>query len=463
MSEEWQETNFKTQIEDGILEIGDGYRAQNSELGGKGPIFLRAGHVTNTHIDFDGVERFHDHLSRKVHSKMSKVGDTIITTKGNSTGRTSFVTDTTPLFIYSPHLSYWRTRKPDRLHNGFLRFWSQSEEFGSQLSAMKSSTDMAPYLSLTDQRRLQISLPPIAEQKRIAHILGTLDDKIELNRRMNATLEAMARALLQSWFVDFDPVRRNAARLQNQPSPQPSPNGRGRSAAEGEGAAGFDSLFPDSFEDSELGEIPKGWIPTTLGDEADFSTGFAFKSKSFAADSDVRLARGDNVKEGFFHWDSKARYWPEITSDLERYRLQVGDVLMGMDGSKVGKNWVRVRRCDLPCLLVQRVACLREKNSIGQHYLWILISDPRFRNYVDAVKTGTSIPHISGGQIKAYDFVSPPTGDNRVFKCCEQLVGPLGEQIDANIEQSQTLSALRDSLLPRLLSGEIVAPSEEKF
>ncbi len=284
---------------------------------------------------------------------------------------------------------------------------------------------------------ISVRFPPLAEQKRIAHILGTLDDKIELNRRMNATLESMARALFQSWFVDFDPVLRNAGGATPRPE---------------------DSLFPDSFEDSVMGEIPKGWIPTTLGDEADFSTGFAFKSKSFVEDSDVRLARGDNVKEGFFHWDSKARYWPEITPDLERYRLQVGDVLMGMDGSKVGKNWVRVRRCDLPCLLVQRVACLREKNSIGQHYLWILVSDPRFRNYVDAVKTGTSIPHISGGQIKAFDFVRPPASDNHVFKRFEELVAPLGEQIDANIEQSQTLSALRDALLPKLLGGKFSNP-----
>ena len=102
----------------------------------------------------------------------------------------------------------------------------------------------------------KLSIPSLREQKRIAHILGTLDDKIELNRRMNATLEAMARALFQSWFVDFDPVRAKAA---------------------GQTPAGMDSataeLFPADFQDSELGEIPKGWTTTVLDDLASLILG----------------------------------------------------------------------------------------------------------------------------------------------------------------------------------------------
>lgn len=198
---------FGQLIADGVLEIGDGYRAKNEELGGDGPIFLRAGHVTDTHIDFTGVERFHASLSDKVRSKTSRAGDAIVTTKGNSTGRTAFVTESLPQFVYSPHLSYWRSLDVSKLKSGFLRFWSRSIEFTGQLAGMKASTDMAPYLSLVDQRRLQITVPTPEDQDAIAHILGTLDDKIELNQRMNETLESMARALFKSWFVGFDPVR----------------------------------------------------------------------------------------------------------------------------------------------------------------------------------------------------------------------------------------------------------------
>src|SRR5438128_264518 len=91
LSDELRLRTFQDLIKEGVLEIGDGYRAKNEELGGSGPIFLRAGHVTETHIDFDGVERFHASLAEKVQAKMARPGDTIITTKGNSTGRTSYV------------------------------------------------------------------------------------------------------------------------------------------------------------------------------------------------------------------------------------------------------------------------------------------------------------------------------------------------------------------------------------
>jgi type I restriction enzyme S subunit len=179
------EVSFQQLIDAGILQIGDGYRAKNSELGDGGPLFLRAGHVTDTHINFDGVDRFKSSLRIKVQPKMAQPGDTLVTTKGNSTGRTSYVDSSMPPFVYSPHISYWRSLDSDRLEPGFLRYWAKSHEFTTQLHGMMASTDMAPYLSLTDQRSLRITLPDIAVQRGVAHILGSLDDKIELNRRMN--------------------------------------------------------------------------------------------------------------------------------------------------------------------------------------------------------------------------------------------------------------------------------------
>jgi type I restriction enzyme S subunit len=128
-------------------------------------------------------------------------------------------------------------------------------EFTTQLAGMKASTDMAPYLSLVDQKRLEITLPPVQEQRAIAHILSTLDDKIELNRRMNETLEAIARALFKSWFVDFDPVLAKAEGSDPRLSEH------------------IADLFPDSFVDSELGEIPMGWVVGSFDDEFEFDYG----------------------------------------------------------------------------------------------------------------------------------------------------------------------------------------------
>jgi type I restriction enzyme S subunit len=202
MAAEWPQRSFAELISTEALEIGDGYRAKNSELGGDGPIFLRAGHVRDTHIDLRVVERFHRHLANAVASKMCRPGDVIVTTKGNSTGRTGYVSEDLPPFVYSPHLSYWRSLNLSAIDPGYLRYWSQSQAFQHQLSGLSASTDMAPYLSLIDQKRLQIILPPISAQGAIARILGALDDKIELNRRMNETLETMARARFAEWFSE---------------------------------------------------------------------------------------------------------------------------------------------------------------------------------------------------------------------------------------------------------------------
>src|SRR5439155_19102082 len=111
-----------------------------------------------------------------------------------------------------------------------------------------------------------------------------------------------------------------------------------------------------------LGKIPAHWELKQLGYGVDLLTGFPFKSEQFSLSDGVKLVRGDNVTSGNLRWGEKTRYWPELTRDLEMFLLKAGDVLIGMDGSKVGKNYAIVAAEDLPLLLVQRVARLRTKS-----------------------------------------------------------------------------------------------------
>lgn len=434
MAGERREVTFQQLLDEGLLEIGDGYRAQNNELGGIGPIFLRAGHVTDSHIDFTGVEHFHDHLASKVRSKMSKVGDTIITTKGNSTGRTSYVTDRLPPFVYSPHLSYWRSRDAERLCGGFLRYWSQGVEFIEQLSAMKASTDMAPYLSLTDQRRLSITLPPLAEQKAIAAVLGALDDKIELNRRMNATLEAMARTLFQSWFVDFDPVRATL-------------DGR-QCVGMGDATA---ALFPESFDESELAHIPKGWTVGIVGDLATFNR--------------VAVNPGDFPTEIFDHFSlpafdngrtPKAELGRAIMSN--KFIVTPNSVLLSKLNPHIPRIWLpdlHASRRSV-CSTEFMVAC--SKPDVSREYLFSLFTSSAFACVYGTLVTGTTGSHqrIRPESVLDMKIVIPPAPLIRAFT---DTVKPIFARINRNTEQSLTLATLRDTLLPKLLSGELSATS----
>jgi type I restriction enzyme S subunit len=135
--------------------------------------------------------------------------------------------------------------------------------------------------------------------------------------------------------------------------------------------------------------------------------------------------------------------------------LSSGDVLLGMDGSKVGKNRVRVRASDLPCLLVQRVARLTKKDTICSNFIFLTVNCERFRDYVEVVKTGSAIPHISGGQIKDLPLVLPKDKKSAVFGEFERLASSLFNRTDMLVAENRNLTKLRDTLLPNLISGEL--------
>ncbi|HUY45845.1 MAG TPA: restriction endonuclease subunit S [Streptosporangiaceae bacterium] len=202
---EWRGVfTFAELVARGVLEIGDGYRAKLEELGGSGPIFFRAALLDSRGMNWAQAERFHAELISKVRSKAGRTGDTVVTTKGNSVGRTGYVPSGVPPFVYSPHLSYWRSLDLSQLSPRFMYYWSLSREFNLQLRSMAYSTDMAPYLSLTDQRRLRISLPEIAVQQAVADVLGGLDDKIAVNAQIIPSCDEL-RTLKTKYWMQSNP------------------------------------------------------------------------------------------------------------------------------------------------------------------------------------------------------------------------------------------------------------------
>ncbi len=409
------EMTFDELIRAGLLEIGDGYRAKNDELGGSGPIFLRAGHVTDTHIDFVGVERFHAHLAGRVTSKLSEPGDTIVTTKGNSTGRTGYVSVAAPQFVYSPHLCFWRSKRPDTLAPLFLRYWARSPEFVRQLKGMQGSTDMAPYLSLTDQRRLRISLPDPKLQHAIGSILGSLDDKIELNRKMNATLEAMARALFKSWFVDFDPVRAKA-------------EGRAPSGMDAETA----KLFPSELVESELGPIPMGWQVCKLGELLELKRGYDLPA---AQRLPGRVPIVSSSGPTGVHDEAKV----------------VGPGLVTGRYGTIGRVFL-VREDFWP---LNTTLYVRDLKRTHLHFAYHLLCALDFEKFSDKA----AVPGINRNHVHEEQVVAAPHEVQRRF---EEVAGPWGRECERRATESRILARIRDELLPRLLSGAVSVASAER-
>jgi len=284
-------------------------------------------------------------------------------------------------------------------------------------------------------QHLTVPIPPLPEQRAIAHILGTLDDKIELNRRMSKTLEAMARALFKAWFVDFEPVR---AKMEGRWQ-------RGQSLP-GLPAHLYD-LFPDRLVDSELGEIPEGWRVVRLGDLISFEKGrkppvsYPLPCKGYLP---VVLI------ENFNGIVSSYALPKGMTIAQEK------DVLMVMDGASSGR--VETGHYGIVGSTLAKIT-LREGSGVGTHFLYYALKllEPEIREHL----TGTSIPHADKNWISAQMVCFPNKGELLFY--FEEIVGQIRERIRALRGESRTLAALRDVLLPKLIRGEIRVKDAERF
>jgi len=181
------------------------------------------------------------------------------------------------------------------------------------------------------------------------------------------------------------------------------------------------------------------WNSYTIGESCNLITGFPFKSKYYLENGAYNVVRGDNVKEGFIQWGDKKRCWDSLNDKLKKVILKDKDIVIGMDGSKLGKNRATISKKDLPALLAQRVACVRAKEGFDQDYIKYVILSNYFKAYVDKVKTGTSIPHISLGQISEFTFEAP---DYKKQKIISAILSNIDKKISVNQEINKNLLQL---------------------
>ncbi len=186
-----------------------------------------------------------------------------------------------------------------------------------------------------------------------------------------------------------------------------------------------------------------------LSEAADIITGFPFKSEKFNTSGEgLKLIRGKNIGKGFLHWGEDARFLNEKFEQIEKYSLQLNDIVIGMDGSNVGKNFAVVTKNDLPSLLVQRVARVRAKQGFDQNYLKYCILNNNFTNYVNDVKTGSAIPHISGTQINNFLIQKY---DYSVQQKIGKIIDSISKRIELNNEINNNLYEVSKQLLLKYL------------
>jgi type I restriction enzyme S subunit len=369
--------------------------------------------------------------------------DTLFVMVGATLGKVGYVRrETLPALL---NQNMWRIRGRDGLcDKRYLQYAFRHTVVKNLGWASGSARD---FVRRDDYRTMEIPVPPLAEQKAIAAVLGALDDKIELNRRMNATLEAMARALFQSWFVDFDPVR---AKLDGRPPAALDP----ATAA----------LFPDSFQDSEAGHIPKGWEVKTLSDLTSLITKGTTPTQNDmtgapTSDAQINYVRVNSIDEDGSVLADKLTTIPESVHAvvLKRSVLMENDVLYTIAGTigriAVAEDWL------LPANTNQAVAIIRPEPEIPSGFLVLTMRHEAFReelhnNIVHAVQANLSLGMLS----KARVVVPPHSILKQIFRPIDTLLS----QISANRAQSRTLATLRDTLLPKLLSGEISIPQPNR-
>jgi len=397
---------------------------------------IKAGRLDLTGAKFVTEETFRIWTRRAVPSR----GDVILTREA-PLGEVATIRDEKNVFLGQRLVQYRADRS--KLDPSFLFYAFQSQHVQAQIHAHGGTGSTVDHIRVPDCGKFVIRFPPLAEQRAIARILGALDDKIELNRKMNETLEAMARALFKSWFVDFDPVRAKA-------------EGRAPSGMDAETA----KLFPREFVESELGLIPRGWSVDRLANlTTKIGSGATPRGGDRAyVDEGISFIRSQNVYDSAFEWSGLVRITDDEAQRLAGVTVQLDDVLLNITGASILRTCL-VEPDVLPARVNQHVAIVRAREGIPSRYLHNHLLQGSTKSYLLGMNAGASREAVTKGHLESVPVVQPP---EPVLLAWHRCTAPLYERIRNAASESRTLGHLRDELLPRLLSGELSLDAAER-
>lgn len=371
--------------------------------------FIMANDLKNGKVDYRNCNFITKEKAKTLIKGFAKPGDVLLTHKGTM-GRTAIVDNSYQYIVLSPQVTYYRVL--NNIYNKYLKYYFDSDYFQNILRNWSGSGSTRAYLGITNQCKLPVMLPPLSIQKAIADTLSCLDDKIELNNRINKNLEEMAQAIFKSWFVDFEP------------------------------------FLDGEFEDSELGRIPKGWKVESLDSIANFLNGLAMKKYRPESDEFLPVIK---IKE--LNQECTDENSDKASANIpEQYIVQNGDVIFSWSGTLMVKIWAG----GTGGLNQHLFKVTSEKYDKWFYYLWTLQHLKIFKAI--AKDKATTMGHIKRSHLTESKVLIPKDSE---LEMMNTIMNPLIKHLIENKIQNGYLKELRDTLLPKLMSGEIRVSLEE--
>ncbi len=340
--------------------------------------------------------------------KLIKAGDVIFATVRPTLKRIAVIPEEYDHQVCST--GYFVLRGKEFINNKYLFYYLQTDSFNERMEKLQKGASY-PAVTDTEVKEQIISYPPLPEQQRIVSVLDEAFASI-----------AQAKSNAERNLV-------NAREL-------------------------FESVLEEIFSNPD-----KKWKRTTIGDEIELLVGFAFKSKGYTDSADgIRLLRGDNIIQGSLRWDGVKRWKSSEYSEYSSYALKEGDLVLAMDRPwvKAGLKYSMISKSDLPSLLVQRTACLRSGKNLDNPFLSYIIRSRNFIEHILGVQTGIGVPHISGGQIKDFEFSLPPLAEQRaIVGRLEALSAETGRLEEIYQQKVESLEELKKSVLGKAFAGNL--------
>ena len=375
-------------------------------------------------------------------------GDVIISNVGANIGTVFRAPDLGKKMTLGPNSIVLKISKDaEVIDKDFLYYYFSSPK-GQHLLQSISGGSAQPKFNKTDLRNLLIEIPDLKIQKRFSKMLLSIDKKIELNLEMNETLEEIAKTLFKSWFIDFDPVRAKA---------EGRPTGLSKEISD---------LFPDSFEDSELGEIPSGWKIEKLGHHINLTKGKSYKSAELQESDTALVTLKSFQRNGGYREDGLKEYTgsykdEQIVSDGDLI-VAFTDVTQAAD--VIGKPAIVIGNPNYSRLVISLdVGVIRAvpESILTNAFIYFLMLSNRYASNSLGYTNGTNVLHLKKEAITEYDFCLP--NNNSLLKIYNDISKNMLEKVSKNSLENITLEKLRDTLLPKLISGELKIPDAENL